>query len=139
MRTARCYGSPQLSIRGLGGVVNINEPLFDEPRERPGFRALRARLGRQTGCQRLGLSLWSLPPGEAAYPYHYHLTEEELAVVLDGCPSLLGRPGDGRAAQRAEPAVGGARENILGWPPGGSVSTQPIRRRGGLDGRGYRT
>lgn len=69
-------------------MPNINEPLFDEPREHPGFRAVRARLGRQAGAERLGLSLWELPPGEAAYPYHYHLTEEELLLVLDGRPSL---------------------------------------------------
>ena len=36
----------------------------------------------------MGLSLWELPPGEAAYPYHYHLAEEELVLVLDGQPSL---------------------------------------------------
>lgn len=24
----------------------------------------------------IGASLWELPPGEAAYPYHYHLAEE---------------------------------------------------------------
>jgi uncharacterized cupin superfamily protein len=69
-------------------VPNIDEPVFDEPREHPGFRALRARLGRQAGCERLGLSLWELPPGEAAYPYHYHLAEEELLIVLSGRPSL---------------------------------------------------
>jgi alpha-1,2-mannosyltransferase len=46
----------------------MDEPLFDEPREHPGFRALRARLSRQAGAQRLGLSLWELAPGEAAYP-----------------------------------------------------------------------
>lgn len=69
-------------------MTNINEPVFDEPREHPGFRCLRARVGRQAGCERLGLSLWQLPPGEAAYPYHYHLTEEELLVVLAGRPSL---------------------------------------------------
>ena len=34
------------------------------------------------------MSLWEVPPGEAAYPYHHHLTEEELLVVLDGRPSL---------------------------------------------------
>jgi len=34
------------------------------------------------------LSLWLLPPGEAAYPYHHHLAEEELVLVLDGAPSL---------------------------------------------------
>jgi uncharacterized cupin superfamily protein len=69
-------------------VTNINDPVFNEPRERPGFRCRRARLGRQTGCERLGLSLWELPPGEAAYPYHHHLVEEELVLVLRGRPSL---------------------------------------------------
>jgi uncharacterized cupin superfamily protein len=69
-------------------MPNINDPLFDEPREHPGFRCLRARLSRQAGSERLGLSLWELPPGQAAYPYHHHLGEEELLIVLAGRPSL---------------------------------------------------
>lgn len=69
-------------------MPNINDPIFDEPREHPGFRCVRSRLSRQAGSKRLGLSLWELPPGEAAYPYHYHLGEEELIVVLSGRPSL---------------------------------------------------
>jgi uncharacterized cupin superfamily protein len=69
-------------------VPNVNEPEFDEIREHPGFRARRARIGYQLGTERLGVSLWEVEPGEAAYPYHYHLVEEELIVVLDGRPSL---------------------------------------------------
>jgi uncharacterized cupin superfamily protein len=69
-------------------MTNINDPLFDEPRDHPGFRCQRARISRQAGGERLGLSLWELPPGEAAYPYHYHYAEEELLVVLTGQPSL---------------------------------------------------
>jgi uncharacterized cupin superfamily protein len=69
-------------------MPNINDPVFDEPREHPGFRCRRARLSRQAGSERLGLSLWELPPGEAAYPYHHHFTEEELVLVLDGRPAL---------------------------------------------------
>ncbi len=69
-------------------MPSIREPEFDEPREHPGFRCLRARLARQAGAERLGLSLFEVPPGEAAYPLHYHLTEEELVVVLSGRPSL---------------------------------------------------
>jgi uncharacterized cupin superfamily protein len=69
-------------------MPNINDPLFDEPREHPGFLCSRARLSRQAGSERLGLSLWELPAGEAAYPYHWHLTEEELVLVLAGAPSL---------------------------------------------------
>ncbi|HEY7891536.1 MAG TPA: cupin domain-containing protein [Solirubrobacteraceae bacterium] len=82
-------------------MPNLNEPLFDEPREHPGFHCRRARIGRQAGCERLGLSLWELPPGEAAYPYHYHLTEEELLVVLDGEPSLRA-PGGWRTLRKGE-------------------------------------
>jgi len=69
-------------------MVNINDPLYDEPREQPGFLCSRARLSRQAGSERLGLSMWEVPPGEAAYPYHFHFTEEELVVVLRGAPSL---------------------------------------------------
>src|SRR2546430_16089882 len=69
-------------------MPNLHEPDFDEPREHPGFVARRARIGRQAGAQRLGLSLWDLPPGQGAYPYHFHLAAEELVIVLEGHPSL---------------------------------------------------
>jgi uncharacterized cupin superfamily protein len=69
-------------------LPNINDPDFDEPREHDGYRAQRARLSRQAGSERLGMSLWEVPAGEAAYPYHFHYTEEELLLVLQGRPSL---------------------------------------------------
>lgn len=93
--------SPAAASTYAFSVPNINEPLFDEPREHDGFRALRARLSRQAGAERLGLSLWELPPGEAAYPYHYHLAEEELLLVLDGRPTLR-TPGESRDLRAGE-------------------------------------
>lgn len=69
-------------------MASIRTPDFDEHREQPGFRCERARLGYQVGAERLGVSLWEVPPGEAAYPFHYHLGEEELVIVLAGSPSL---------------------------------------------------
>jgi uncharacterized cupin superfamily protein len=69
-------------------MPNINEPDFDEPREHPGFRASRGRVSRQAGARQLGLSLWAVPPGEAAYPYHWHHGQEELLIVLRGRPTL---------------------------------------------------
>ena len=50
-------------------MPNINDPQFDEPREHDGFRSRRARIGYQLATERLGLSLWEVPPGEAAYPF----------------------------------------------------------------------
>jgi uncharacterized cupin superfamily protein len=69
-------------------MPNVYDPEFDERREHPGFNALRARAGRQAGAERLGLSVWAVPPGQAAYPYHYHLGEEELIILLSGTLSL---------------------------------------------------
>jgi uncharacterized cupin superfamily protein len=65
-------------------MPNIYKPEFDEPRRRDGFICRRSRLGRQAGSQELGASIWELPPGQAAYPYHYHLAEEEMIVLLSG-------------------------------------------------------
>ncbi len=74
-------------------MPSIEDPHFDELREQPDFTARRARVSRQAGSERLGLSLWEVPPGQAAYPYHCHLGEEELVVVLQGRPSLRTREG----------------------------------------------
>jgi uncharacterized cupin superfamily protein len=67
--------------------LNIYRPEFDDTpgREpRPGFMAQRSYLGRKAGAKRLGASLWHVAPGEAAYPYHWHLGEEELLFVVEG-------------------------------------------------------
>jgi uncharacterized cupin superfamily protein len=73
---------------------NLNDPHYDEPRETiAGFTAYRARLGHQLGTERIGLSQWLLPAGQVAYPYHFHLAEEEVLVLLEG--SLLLRAPDG--------------------------------------------
>lgn len=69
-------------------MPNIFEPHFDESRQQEGFDCRRARIGRQAGAERLGASVWEVPPGQAAYPYHFHYAEEELLFVLRGRPSL---------------------------------------------------
>src|SRR3954468_16301408 len=81
---------PEASARArrIGAVPNINNPDFNDSRTQPGFSARRAKLGHQAGAVKTGLSYWEVEPGEAAYPYHAHLAEEEIVVVLEGRPSL---------------------------------------------------
>jgi uncharacterized cupin superfamily protein len=69
-------------------VPNVNRPEFEEGGRPDGFRSRRARIGYELGTEMLGASLFEVPPGEAAYPYHYHYSDEELVVVLDGTPTL---------------------------------------------------
>jgi uncharacterized cupin superfamily protein len=81
---------------------NLNHPNYDEPRETlAGFTAYRARLGHQLRSERIGLSQWRLPAGQAAYPYHFHLAEEELLIVLQGSP-VLRTPGGWRRLAEGE-------------------------------------
>jgi uncharacterized cupin superfamily protein len=69
-------------------MANIYEPEFDVERDQPPYTWRRARLGRAAGAQRLGASLFRVPPGSATFPLHAHLHNEELLVVVSGAPTL---------------------------------------------------
>jgi uncharacterized cupin superfamily protein len=85
-------------------MANIYEPDFEPGERPPGFQARRARLGYELGTELIGCSLWELPPGEAAYPYHFHYADEELILVLRGRPTL--RTPDGTRELSEGEAVG---------------------------------
>jgi uncharacterized cupin superfamily protein len=72
------------------GVANVYEPHWDADFDRPPFAWRRARLGRQAGCEKLGTSLYELPPGASSFPLHIHHANEELIIVLSGRPTLRG-------------------------------------------------
>lgn len=69
-------------------MTNIYRPEFEDGERPEGFRSKRARIGYELGSELVGVSLWEVPPGEAAYPYHFHYADEELVIVLSGRPSL---------------------------------------------------
>jgi uncharacterized cupin superfamily protein len=69
-------------------MPNVFDPTWDAERDDPPYRWRRARLGRQAGLERLGASLFELPPGAASFPLHVHLHNEEAIVVLAGRPTL---------------------------------------------------
>jgi len=69
-------------------VTNVFDPEFDSDQDREGFTYRRARIGWQAGTERLGASLYEVPPGQATFPYHWHSANEEMLVVLSGRPSL---------------------------------------------------
>jgi uncharacterized cupin superfamily protein len=54
--------------------------------EKFGYR--RKSLGSAAGGEKLGCSLYEVPPGRRAWPYHYHLANEEAIYVLEGSGTL---------------------------------------------------
>src|SRR2546421_2438456 len=69
-------------------MVNLFAPDWDAQQDRPPFTWRRARLGRQAGSEKLGVSVFELPPGASSFPLHVHHANEELIVVLAGRPTL---------------------------------------------------
>jgi uncharacterized cupin superfamily protein len=67
---------------------NVFEPSFDAEQDRPPFSWRRARVGRQAGAEKLGASLFELPPDASSFPLHVHHANEEMIVVLAGRPTL---------------------------------------------------
>jgi uncharacterized cupin superfamily protein len=138
----------------VSATASIASPVFDEIREHPGFNCSRARLGRQAGSEKLSMSLWDLPAGEAAYPFHFHLAEEEIVVLLEGAPSLrtpagwremeegevvcfrVGEEGAHQIVNRTEEsvrflAISNQQPDIMVRPDSGSVSVVERRPEGG--------
>lgn len=66
-------------------IVNLLDcEVAEDPRVRDGNRFRRAMLGQAVGATLTGLSLYELPPGEAAWTYHYELHREEWVIVVEG-------------------------------------------------------
>jgi uncharacterized cupin superfamily protein len=75
--------------------VSLNQPdLQFDPEDPPGFRAAMWRFGRSLGAERVGTTLYEIPPGEAVCPYHFEHVEEEWLLVLDGNPTLRDPDGE---------------------------------------------
>jgi uncharacterized cupin superfamily protein len=76
-----------------------------EPQENPeGFAHAYAAIRPQVGGDRIGCSVYELPPGQQLWPYHWHLNNEEWAVVVRGTPTL--RTPEGERALREGDLVG---------------------------------
>lgn len=82
-------------------MPNIYKPEFEDEERPEGFESKRARVGNALGAELIGCSVWEIPPGQAAYPYHYHYADEELVIVLEGEPSLR-TPEGTRTLERGE-------------------------------------
>jgi uncharacterized cupin superfamily protein len=102
-------------------VTSFLEPDFEPAVEMDGFRSRRARLGRDAGCEHLGISLFELEPGSAAFPLHYHFGNEEMLISLSGELAL-------RTADGERPLAEG---EVVALPVGEAGAHQVINRGNG--------
>ena len=48
------------------------------------FGGKRQRVGGAVGAAKLGYSVFTVPPGKAAFPFHAHHANEEMVYIFDG-------------------------------------------------------
>jgi uncharacterized cupin superfamily protein len=91
-------------------IVNLLELELAPPREPapPGHDFRLRSLTADQGAVQTGLAVYELAPGEATWPYHFELAEEEWLIVLAG--EVVVRTPDGEQRLRA----GG----VACFPPG---------------------
>lgn len=69
-------------------VIHEDDLNWIETSQGTAFRSRRKKLAGPAGARMLGASIYELPPGASAFPYHYHCANEELLYVLSGEGSL---------------------------------------------------
>lgn len=93
-------------------VIHEDDLNWIETSQSAGFRSRRKKLGGSADARLLGASIYELPPGASAFPYHYHCANEELLYVLAGEGTI--RLGAEKIAVRAG--------SFVAMPPGPSYA-----------------
>ena len=69
-------------------MVNTNDLDWESGGNGKKFVFQRKWLTSGTGAQKLGCSIYRVPPGKTAFPFHKHFSNEEAIFVLSGKGSL---------------------------------------------------
>lgn len=75
-------------------MENIYATDWDSHEDHPGFEWDRIRLARRLGGRMLGASIYVIGPGQKSFPYHFHHSNEEMLIVLDGSITVRTPEGD---------------------------------------------
>jgi uncharacterized cupin superfamily protein len=65
-------------------IINENDLAWTQQSHGEKFGLRRKSLSAVTQGKKLGCSLYEVPPGKRAWPYHYHAANEEGVYILEG-------------------------------------------------------
>jgi uncharacterized cupin superfamily protein len=88
------------------------------------FRNRALAIRPQIGGEQIGCTVYEIPTGRQLFPYHWHINNDEWAVVVAGTPIL--RTPDGETELRAG--------DVVGFPEG-EAGAHTFSNRGGEPAR----
>jgi uncharacterized cupin superfamily protein len=66
-------------------IVNLDKLKLEQDQKVPeAYEYTTASLAPKMGAKKLGYNVSTVPPGKFSCPYHFHHSEEELFLVLEG-------------------------------------------------------
>ncbi|MDX1444153.1 MAG: cupin domain-containing protein [Gammaproteobacteria bacterium] len=65
-------------------LTPLSAPLTDSGGNGEKFEFSYRRIGASLGLEKLATSIFSVPPGKRAFPYHAHAEIEEMFLILEG-------------------------------------------------------
>lgn len=65
-------------------IIHTSDLQWNEQIHSESYHLRRKALSQLAGNQKLGCSLYELPPNCKAWPYHYHYANEEAIFILEG-------------------------------------------------------
>jgi uncharacterized cupin superfamily protein len=78
-------------------IVNLRDCALEPFAEGPAGRSFSMRpLGEAAGSDRTGMTVYEVEPGNATWPYHFELADEEWMLVIDGDVTLRTPEGERR-------------------------------------------
>lgn len=105
-------------MRRPGNIVSTETIAWEDRQRGDRCRFRRRSLSQAAGSRMLGCSLYEVPAGKRAWPYHWHGANEEAVYVLEG-EGVLRLP-DGE-----HPIAAG---DYVALPPGAASAHQVINR-----------
>ena len=83
-------GLPPAGVRmtDTPSIVNETEVEWEDELQGESFAYRRKALASAANGEKLGCSLYEVPPGKRPFPYHYHTANEEAIFVLSGNGTL---------------------------------------------------
>ena len=81
-------GTPSIDALRRALIRNVDEVVLDHQQRAPLYDTRTGGVTDGTAAKKLGAGYDVLEPGKRACPYHYHLAQEEMFVILEGSGSL---------------------------------------------------
>lgn len=69
-------------------IINEHDLAWESKEHNSRFTYKKKSLSQNSGADKIGCSIYEVPAGKSAFPFHYHCSNEEAVFILEGNAEL---------------------------------------------------